>query len=585
MKEEDLRPSLRSRRSASRTLIALLSLLITSPGVSAQVVVSQPTPGVPQPPGRTGPRDPAKNPETGTAGIRGRVVGGENGGPLRRALVRLHGEAMREGRATTTDENGRYEFNDLPAGRYNVSAHKGGYVGMQFGQRRPFESGRPLEMSDGQVMSGVDFTLPRGGVITGRVTDEFGEPVADLSVKVMRQRYIDGRRQLLPMGMWARTDDLGRYRAHSLAPGDYYVNASSEGGMMMGAQTESRSGFAPTYYPGTPSVAEAQRVRVTVGTEVTANFALVTARTLRVTGTVTDSQGRPVSQGFVMVQEGQSRGFFSMGGGGMIKPDGSFTIGNLAAGDYVLHVTIEPRSSSGFSRGDEEFASVPISLGGDDLTDLAIVTSRSTPIAGQVVFDGGQPAGIRPGDVSFFLAAANLVSPMAGTMATPKDDWTFEAQVREAPVLLRARTPDGWSLRAVLQGGVDVTDSGIQFRPGEQIDDVQVLLSGRSSRISGTAVDARGVPAREYTVIVYVDDPARWGPMSRYLATARPDQQGRFEMTKLPPGTYLAVALDYLEDGQGSDPEFLQQMRPYATPIQLGDGEHKDIKLQVVAER
>ena len=73
--------------------------------------------------------------------------------------------------------------------------------------------------------------------------------------------------------------------------------------------------------------------------------------------------------------------------------------------------------------------------------------------------------------------------------------------------------------------------------------------------------------------------------MSRYLASARPDQQGRFEVTKLPPGTYLAVALDYLEDGQGSDPEFLQQMRPYATPIQLGDGEQKNVTLQVVAER
>ena len=539
--------------------------------------------------GRTGPRDPAKTPETGTAVIRGRVVGGENGRPLRRAIVRLHGEAMREGRVATTDENGRYEFDDLPAGRYGISAHKGGYVGMQFGQRRPFESGRPLEITDGQLMPGVDFNLPRGGVITGRITDEFGEPVADIAVKVMRHRYVEGRRQLVPMGMWTRTDDLGRFRAHSLAPGDYYVNASSEGGMMMGTQSESRSGFASTYYPGTPSVAEAQRVRVAVGTEVTANFALVTARTVRLSGTVTDSQGRPASHGFIMVQEGRGgRGaFFSMGGGGMIKPDGTFTIGNLAAGEYVLHVTVQPGSRGSFgSQGDEETASVPISLGNEDVTDLAITTTRGSRVTGQVVFEGGQPGSLKPAEFAFFFGAVDPVSPMTGSLATPTDDWTFETTVREGPVVIRApRLPGGWFVRSVLQGGVDVTDSGIQLRPGEQVDDVQVVLSNRTSRITGSALDARGAAARDYTVIVYADDASRWGPMSRHVATARPDQQGRYEITKLPAGPYLALALDYIEEGQGSDPEFLQQMRVYATSFSLADGEQKSLTLQVVTER
>ena len=66
---------------------------------------------------------------------------------------------------TMTDDEGRYELKELPAGRYSVSASKGGYVSLQFGQRRPFEQGQPLQLADGQTLEKVDFVLPKGGVI------------------------------------------------------------------------------------------------------------------------------------------------------------------------------------------------------------------------------------------------------------------------------------------------------------------------------------------------------------------------------------------------------------------------------------
>jgi hypothetical protein len=109
---------------------------------------------------------------------------------------------------------------------------------------------------------------------------------------------------LTPAGGWSSTDDLGRFRLYGLAPGEYYVNASSEGGFMMGV-SDSRSGFAATFYPGTPSITDAQRVAVAAGSEnLSVNFALQPARTLTVSGTAMNSEGRPLSQGFIMVQEG-----------------------------------------------------------------------------------------------------------------------------------------------------------------------------------------------------------------------------------------------------------------------------------------
>jgi hypothetical protein len=95
----------------------------------------------------------------------------------------------------------------------------------------------------------------------------------------------------------------------------------------------------------------------------------------------------------------------------------------------------------------------------------------------------------------------------------------------------------------------------------------------------------RGAVAKEYSVVTFADEPNRWGPTSRFLRSARPDQQGQFEIKGLPPGNYLALAVEYLEEGQDRNPEFLQQMRPHATSVQRGDAERKVRTLPMAASR
>src|SRR5687768_2379051 len=98
------------------------------------------------------PRDGAAEAPTGTARIRGRVVSADNGTPLRRALVRVSAGELRVNRVVTTDAEGHYEFAELPAGRYNIFVTRSGFVSLQFGQRRPFESGRPLDVPNAQLV-------------------------------------------------------------------------------------------------------------------------------------------------------------------------------------------------------------------------------------------------------------------------------------------------------------------------------------------------------------------------------------------------------------------------------------------------
>jgi hypothetical protein len=236
---------------------------------------------------------------TGTAIIRGQVVAGDTGRPLRRARIRLTApELGDEGRTTSTNPDGRYEVKDLPAGRYTLQVTRSGYLQLNYGQRRPLEQGKPLQVNDKQVVEHIDFSLPRTSVITGRIIDELGEPVSDAQVFAMRSTYWQGRRQLTPAGGFGgRTDDAGQYRITSLVPGTYFVMALLQDTWTVTENgVDTIFGYAPTYYPGVEGTDNARRVTVGIGQEMGGtDFSLIPGRSASISGTALDSHGRPLA--------------------------------------------------------------------------------------------------------------------------------------------------------------------------------------------------------------------------------------------------------------------------------------------------
>src|SRR6188508_1899225 len=92
------------------------------------------------------PLRPGETPPKGTAVLKGQVLTGGSGAPVRRAQVRAMSMEGRGGGVTSTDAEGRYEIKELPGGRYTVTAMKGGFAQASFGQRRPGEPGTPIDL-------------------------------------------------------------------------------------------------------------------------------------------------------------------------------------------------------------------------------------------------------------------------------------------------------------------------------------------------------------------------------------------------------------------------------------------------------
>jgi Carboxypeptidase regulatory-like domain len=600
-------------RSHSIACALLFALLTAVPSQGGQMQINPGEMPMMLPPGRVA--------KTGTGRLRGRVVAGDTGSIVRRAQVRISSPDIGS-KTALTDAQGRYEFKDLPAGRFTVSVSKSGFVTMQYGQNRPFEPGRQIDLADAQVMEKADVALPRGSAVSGRILDEFGEPVADASVSAMRMQYAGGKRRLVQSGRNSMTNDLGQFRLFGLPPGEYYVSATLRtmdtmimdmlGGSNIGGPTGSNNntGYAATYYPGTPSPAEAQRISLAVGQELPSiEIQMQPVRLARISGTAVSSDGKPMSGAMVMFMPTMKDALLVIPGTSRTDKDGNFNLTGVAPGEYSIQVQSlaalmnaasqamamigggESGSASAPAQPMErEFAVATVTVAGEDITGLSITGTRGAKATGRVVFEGGaQPESLK----SLRLVAAptdpdNVAAASASFgMAAVKENGTFEVDGLVGGRVFRFfDAPKGWFLKRIAHENEDVTDKGYDFKPGEDVAGFEIVLTNRSQTVSGSVANEKNEPVKEYTVVVFPEDREKWTVAAgRWRASARPDQQGQFKIDSLPPGSYLAIAVEYVPEGEWSDPEWIARAVKKATPFTLGEGASKTLDLKLTTER
>ena len=517
--------------------------------------------------------------------ISGRVVAAESGNPLARATVLIQAPALKEQREVTTDANGRYDAPGLPAGSYNITVSRRGYVTLAYGQTRPFQPGREVEVRAGQTNDRIDFALSRGGVITGRITDQNGEPQPGVQMSALQFSWQpNGARRLEPTsgGIHDRTftDDLGQFRLYGLMPGSYIVAAGAMPGLSSGPD---QADLGTTYFPGTTNVDEAQAVEVEMAQEVPIHFALQPAQVARVSGTVVDSSGQPIARRSLMLAT-RTESSTSSRGVGITNSDGTFDIPGIAPGHYTVDIPPAPSGA-----GHSESASFPISVKGDDITGLLISTRPGATVIGRVVWEGTSP---KPAaTLRITLTAAEPMPPMPNLVVNANslngnvdNGGNFRISgVQSGYVLFRpfsTRNIEPWTLKSVRLHGADITDVG--YNLSADLDGVEVVMTDRQTSISGTARDARRRKVMEY-IVVFVPTVLRAGVVpTRFIRTAWADQKGRYHVRSLPPGTYFVAAVDSLTRDGHYNPAFQKLVRSAGTPLNIEEGESVTLDLQLL---
>jgi Carboxypeptidase regulatory-like domain len=250
--------------------------------------------------------------------IEGMVVKSGYGEPLSGVSLSLRqeGSGLRGRQYTTTSTSeGRFALKDIPKGRYILSASKAGFVDQEYGQKQANRSGAVLDLTTSQTLRDVVIRMTAGGVISGRVYDQAGQPIERTGVVAFRKNYQRDGKSLLSQVAVVATNDIGEYRMYWLAPGTYYLFAvvvprNRFGGnpatepTIINQSEEPPDAFAAMFYPRGGDDSEATPIQIEAGSELRAiDFSLQRTKAVRVKGRVVNAaNGQPIADTTLMLR-------------------------------------------------------------------------------------------------------------------------------------------------------------------------------------------------------------------------------------------------------------------------------------------
>jgi hypothetical protein len=141
-----------------------------------------------------------------------------------------------------------------------------------------------------------------------------------------------------------------------------------------------------------------------------------------------------------------------------------------------------------------------------------------------------------------------------------------------------------WVVKEILYGGSPITDRVLDVNEQEQVRGVRITINDLCSEVAGVVQDKRNRPVANAGVLVFSPSPLHWMRTSRRMRVAYTDDRGRFSITGLPAGEYLAVASMEINEGALGRHDRLRALQPLGTAVRLAtDDALATVTLQLVA--
>lgn len=532
-----------------------------------------------------------------------------------------------------TREDGKFAFPAVPPGRYQLLATSPGYVPAEYGQKRMKGAGLPLVVASGQPLRDVRVEMVPTGAIAGRVTNSSGQPIAIVDVFALKSSYQEGQR-ILTQVLSAKTDERGEFRMFWLTPGTYYINAVvpdttnqanlimntdgfDNGNSVIGIRNNLRDvlshpigtgaapdeAHVPIYYPSTANPQQARAIDVRPGEDIRGiNLIADVVKTVHVRGVVPGASATSpiMAQGRLIPLDPA----WPPSPVPIDPTTGKFDVSRVVPGPYILYVQQRPAAAT--SPADAWWASLPLEIHEQDVEGLSIVPRPGIPLPGKVIVegqsdtDGNSPAaglfiGMRPDP---------LITQQAPSPSTRiSNDGTFVLPGVIAgnyrmyvPPLLNPTNPQLLSglpplranlantyVKSIRVAGSDVLDGGVHLTPTEGMS-MEIVIGAHAGVIEGTV--RRGAdPASEITVGMLPNAVNARGFRTDMHRTTLTDASGKFRMSGLPPGDYKIFAWEDADKDAIMDLDFVRGYEDKGTRIAIGEGEFKQIDLQVLSSK
>ncbi len=487
--------------------------------------------------------------------------------------------------AATTGVDGKFRIDKVEPGSYRLRAERQGFLRQEYGAGNRYMMGTTVKVEAGQELRDLKFALLPQAVITGRVLDSDGEPLARVQIQALRRRYVRGRQQLMPFGA-VMTLDTGEFRISDLAPGRYWIAATYRAQMMFGGAPARNTGDKPeetyvtTYYPDSLDSAGAQYVELKAGQELPGvDIRMRSGRVYRIRGKVTGSNPDRNLRLMIMSRDTALFGFAGMGT--VVKEDGTFEIGGVPQGSY--YIAAMPMQGVMSVQG-----KVAVDVGQENVENVTLVLGGGSSLRGSIRIDGDvQQLERRLGKKVTFESVRIQPAPIelrsygGVSSATANADGSFVLS-NIAPDKYRLTVmgiPRDTYLKSIRIGDQDVLSSGFEVAAGTDAN-VQINLGVGLGEITGVVQDAKQQPASG-AMVTLLPDAAKWERSDLYRV-ASTDQNGQFTLRGIAPGDYSLYAWEDVEPGGYMDPEFVKAHEARGHKVSVKPESQQQVTLSLV---
>ncbi len=494
--------------------------------------------------------------------IAGTVVSAKGANPLARARVTIADAKRRESmQSVVTGDDGRYEFR-VPAGKYSLDGEKRGFISASYNQHDQFSTA---------IVTGGDFDtenlvlrLAPDAVLTGKVLDEFGEPVRNAQVSVYRENHFQGVSRITRYRA-AATDDEGRYEVTPLDAGTYFVAAKASPWYAIhpSTNTEGTNAAAPaqvdssldvvypiTYYGDATEADDATPIPVRGGDRLEADIHLNPLPSLHVIVHTAEDGSQGVN--LPVLQKQAFDGFEQVDGGNiqMISP-GVFELSGVAAGRYSVRM---PDGNGQMKEPTE------VNLSGGNELDVSTGNSTSR-IKVAVQIDG---AATLPSPLQ--VALRNRKGRTNAARVDGKGEAEFGDVIPGNYEIVANSTTQPYSIVRIVSEAATVNGHGLTVPAGAQLNLVLKLV-GSSVTVEGFAKRAGKATAGAMIVLVPKNPEDNLDRFRRDQS----DLDGSFSLPNVIPGSYTIIAIDDGWDLDWSQPALLGVYLGRGQAVEIGD--------------